>query len=496
MPERASKGASIVRRTQFAVAGVATVVVLLAFVVFYAAWLRYTLDTRVAELGRQTMAIAEGLDAGGSLWADPLTPTMQVRRALFRVQAGLIGAQLSVTDARGNVRFSSEATPAAAYRIAQLGRPDARGVRSALMRGDTGRWVVIATPLRDEAGYVVALQSVAEMRQTQWPALGLLALCALLAVLAGWLVGGLAARRLSARVLRLDRAAQDVAAGEWGRQVEVEGTDEIASLAGSFNVMSARVAAAYGAQQDFVGNVSHELRTPITSIQGFATALLDGVATTDEDRHHFLVIIRDEAARLADLTRALLGLADIDAGRLSLGRVAVDTEALADVLRDRHVAAGAKRGVHVSVGRLDCGGARPLGDDARLLQVASALVDNAVAYTPAGGSVEVSASCEDGSWTLRVDDAGPGVPVAERARIFERFVRLDPSRSSRTGGSGLGLAIASRLTTLMGGQIGVTDAPLGGARFWISLPSAEATTREILNTDTTSAERAGNAVRR
>jgi len=473
-PGSTRPGISIVSRTRLAVAGVATVVMLLAFAVFYLAWLSYALDMHTAQLGRQTVVIARGVETGAAELSDAATPTGQLRRNLFRVQARLISAHLSVTDANGTVLFSSDTTPSAsAYHISSLKPTGTDGVRSAVVRGDGGRWTVLAAPLSGNTGYVVAVQSFAEARDTQWPALGLVALCALLAIILGWFVGGLVARRLTARVLRLNGAAHDVAEGDWGRQVQVEGGDEIASLARSFNEMSTRVAAAYGAQREFVGNVSHELRTPITSIQGYATALLDiGLMIDDAERRRFLEVIRDESARLGDLTHTLLALADIDAGRLALSRTAIDTDVVADVLQNRHAAAAVEHGVVLDVDHLGCDGARPAGDEARLLEVATALVNNAIAHTPAGGTVRVSARCEDDQWILQVDDAGPGVAVAERERIFERFVRLDPSRSSRTGGSGLGLAISARLVHLMGGEIGVTDGSLGGARFWVSLPVA------------------------
>lgn len=479
MADRTRSRLSLVRRTRLAVAGAAAAAVLLAFSVFYVSWLRYTLDTRITELGRQTTALAEGVRVGGALWGTSPTPTLELRRALFRTQARLIGAHVAMTDAAGAVRFSSDASSdVTAYRIAALGDADVRGVRSAVLRDDGARWAIVAAPLADDAGYVVALQSVAEIRKAQDAALGLLAFCGLLALLVGWLVGWLVSRGLTARLLRLERAAQGIAAGEWGRQVEVEGGDELASLAASFNAMSSRVAAAYGAQKEFVGNVSHELRTPITSIQGYATALLDGVVDDEVEQRRFLEVIRDEAARLGDLAHTLLGLADIDAGRIELSSEAVDTEVLADVLRARQTVAGVARGVKVTVSRLDCDGAVPRADGQRLLQVASALMDNAIAYTPTGGSVEASAAIEGGRWVLRVDDSGPGVPPEQRERIFERFVRLDPSRSSETGGSGLGLAISARLVRLMGGTISVTDGPLGGARFQVSLPLAAEPQRE------------------
>jgi signal transduction histidine kinase len=105
-----------------------------------------------------------------------------------------------------------------------------------------------------------------------------------------------------------------------------------------------------------------------------------------------------------------------------------------------------------------------------VVQAVSVLVANAIAYAPPGTEVLVRAEAAGNSWRLTVDDSGPGIPPADRERIFERFTRLDSSRSSTNGGSGLGLPICRRLLTLMGGKVEVSDSPTGGARFTISLP--------------------------
>ncbi|MDZ4654727.1 MAG: ATP-binding protein [Coriobacteriia bacterium] len=463
---------SLVRRTRFGMLAVAGVSVVVVFVVFYAAWLRYTVSYRTAELSRQVAALATGLSAGGPLVGDGSGATTELRLQLFRVQAGLIGARLVVTDDDGVVLLSSGEDAADRYDLSVLGEPDERGVRSTVTTLRNGRAVILAAPVEGEPdGYLVALQLVREIGDAQQGVLVLLGVSALIATAVAWLTGGLVARRLTGRVLRLENAAEDIAHGEWGRQVEVEGDDEVASLAHSFNRMSARVADAYRAQREFVGNVSHELRTPITTIGGFAGAMLDGTATEPDVRHRFLTGICDEAARLAELTQTLLALADIDSGRMELDEVAVDTVALSEALRSRHEAVAKARTIDLQVDTLSCDGKVPFADESRVLQIASALVTNAISYTPTGGKICISSSCEGDRWLLFVDDSGPGVPIEQRERIFERFVRLDPSRSAETGGSGLGLSICTRLAELMDGTITVQDTPQGGARFIVSLPA-------------------------
>ncbi len=447
---------------------VTIIAVLVLFGAFSIVWLQYTVDARERELSRQVTALALGPEAvplpGAQL-------DSELRMRLFRVQAGIIGARLLVTDGEGGVLFASSPEGGLApFDIEALGGPDARGARSSVTVSAGGdRTLVVAAPIEGVDGYIVAVQPLSEVSGAGVNAALLLSAAALVAVLVGWLAGGIFARRVSGRIVRLGDAAEAIAGGEWGRQVEEEGDDEIATLARSFNRMSSSVARAYRSQKEFVGDVSHELRTPITAIQGFATALVDGTASSPEARQRALTVLKREADRLGELTEALLALADLDAGQLALDRLPVDPAALAAALVERHADAAGAAGVSLEIADLASAG-RPLGDEARVLQVASQLVANALAYTPRGGTVRVSAGESDGWWRLAVDDSGPGIPIEDRERIFERFVRLDPSRAGGTGGTGLGLAIARQLLRLMDGRIRVTDSELGGSRFEMELP--------------------------
>ncbi|MBN2404705.1 MAG: HAMP domain-containing histidine kinase, partial [Coriobacteriia bacterium] len=341
MPKRSS---SLVARMRLGMLAVASISVVVVFVVFYAAWLRYTVSYRTTELGRQVSALAQGLSAGGPLSGESASAAGGVRVQLFRVQAGLIGARLVVTDEQGSTLLSSDDAAAESYDLSVLGEADEGGVRTAVAAVGASRAVVVAAPVEGvQPGYLIALQPVGEISGAQQGVLLLLGLSALFATGVAWLSGSLVVRRLTGRILRLERAADDISQGEWGLQVEVEGDDEVAALARTFNHMSTRVAGAYRAQKDFVGDVSHELRTPITTISGFAGAMLDGTASEPEVRERFLTGIRDEANRLAELTQTLLALADIDAGRVELDEVVIDTVALAEALRSRHQAIAESR---------------------------------------------------------------------------------------------------------------------------------------------------------
>lgn len=464
---------TVVRRTRLAVAGVAITASLLLAVALYVAWLQHAESLRTAELVRQVSAIAAGLAAGEPLDLSGPQPLEGIRAEIFEVEARLIGTHLVLTDAEGAVRHSSAPDGTLErYDIERLtGDPDERGVRSGTAPlARAGRVIIVAAPVAGLGGdgYLVAVQPLRELASTRRGG-GLIALAVTIVMVAGsWFAGGFVARRVTAPLVRLREGAEAIAGGSWGLQVEVEGDEEVAALAEAFNAMSSRVDAAYTAQRDFVGDVSHEIRTPITSIQGFAGALVDGVAADDEQRARFARIIRQEAGRLMELTGTLLALADLDSGRVDLAKSPVDTAALAEALHSRHDMIARQHRVTLEIGDLGVGG-RPVGDELRVLQVASALVANAIVHAPLDTTVSVHVAERDGRWCLYVDDSGPGIDSEERERIFGRFVRLDRSRDAQRGGAGLGLAICRRLVELMGGTIFVEESPGGGARFAVCL---------------------------
>jgi len=451
---------------RIAIAIIVAAALLLAFGGFWLGWQRFVVQQRGTELADRLSALAvaeadEPQVAGG---ADP------VRDRLLRVESRLLGASVFITDDRGVVVRSSEDSAApSSVDLALLGTPDAEGVRRAVLTGATdARLLVVAVPVGD-GRQVVGVQRLSQVRAAQDTLLQIGTLALLGAFLVAWLLGGWIARRLTAPVVRLDEAAQRVAAGEWGTQVAEQGSAETVSLARSFNRMSKRVADTYAAQEAFVADVSHEIRTPLTSIRGFATALGDGTVDGDEQRARAAGVIVTETERIAELTTSLLELAQLDAGAVALDDSPVDTALLADALEGRFAAPAAARGVDVVVAM---GPGAPRADADRLLEAVSTLVANALAFVPDGGRVEVRSELDGGVWRLTVDDSGPGIPAADRERVFDRFAKADSSRSRAEGGSGLGLSICRRVVEAMGGRVWAQESPLGGARLVIELPVA------------------------
>jgi two-component system phosphate regulon sensor histidine kinase PhoR len=220
-------------------------------------------------------------------------------------------------------------------------------------------------------------------------------------------------------------------------------------------------------RRDFVANVSHELRTPLTAIKGYAEALMDDPDDADA-RDRFLEIIHRQSSRMERLVKDLLRLARLDAGQETVELAQCDVEnVIAAVLTDVDRAVAEKR--HRLDTRVAPQARVLMADPAKLHDVLRNLIENAVNYTPEGGTVRVEASMADGRFHLVVSDTGPGIPPEDLTRVFERFYRVDKSRA-RPGGTGLGLAIVKHLVQVMGGTVVADNEPGGGARFSVALP--------------------------
>jgi len=226
-------------------------------------------------------------------------------------------------------------------------------------------------------------------------------------------------------------------------------------------------------RQDFVANVSHEFKTPLTAIQGFAETLLAGALEDPRNNRRFLEIIREHAARLARLTDDLLKLARIEAGKLEVQFSPVTVADLVDGCTETALLKAERKQIAMSI---DVPPTFPAvrGDAALLHEVLQNLIDNAIQYTPSGGSVHVGAATSGREAVITVEDTGIGIPLADQERIFERFYRVDAARSREAGGTGLGLSIARHIVEAHGGHISVESEVGGGSKFSFSLPLASA----------------------
>jgi two-component system OmpR family sensor kinase len=281
---------------------------------------------------------------------------------------------------------------------------------------------------------------------------------------------------------RIRVTAGAIAAGDLSQRVAVsDPRTEVGQLAVSLNEMLSQIERAFDARaasesrmRQFMADASHELRTPLSSIRGYAELFRHGAKARPADLEKAMSRIESESSRMSQLVDDLLLLARLDEGRptestvVDLSQLAVDAAADASVA-DRHhpIKVDAPTAVEV------------VGDEPRIRQVVGNLVRNAMVHTPAETKVEVGVGADpEGFAVLSVTDHGPGISDEQAAKIFDRFVRLDESRSRDHGGSGLGLAIVAAIVAAHHGRVRYQPTPGGGATFLVWLPLRPATSPE------------------
>ncbi len=299
-------------------------------------------------------------------------------------------------------------------------------------------------------------------------------------LLAGMVAAGIAlalarylARGLTQPLRDMAQAAQRMAEGDYPQRVEPKSRDEVGRLAEAFNRMAGELEGLERLRRELVANVSHELKTPISALRAHLENLMDGV---EQPNPAVLQVMLEQAERLSRLVEQLLDLSRLESGDVPLSLEPVDLRTLVDgVAREVRVA---RPDLETEVLNDVPADLPPIpGDRERLHQVLFNLLDNAVRFTPAEGRVSVRAIRKGGMCEVEVQDTGPGIPEEHLGLVFERFYRVDPSRSRGDGGTGIGLAIARSIVEAHGGRIWAERAPDGGAamRFVVPLAGADTT---------------------
>jgi two-component system, OmpR family, phosphate regulon sensor histidine kinase PhoR len=221
-------------------------------------------------------------------------------------------------------------------------------------------------------------------------------------------------------------------------------------------------------RRDFVANVSHELRTPLTAVRGYVEALMQEPVAPDQ-RRTFLEVIERHSGRMERLVNDLLRLARLDAQQETADPRTVDVAALFRLVAADLAERIERRRVQIDIA-VDPAAATIEADPTKMHDILRNLIENAVNYSSESGRIELEAHADGDRLLLSVSDHGPGVPQADLGRVFERFYRVDKSRTGDPGGTGLGLSIVRHLVELHGGKITAGNRAEGGAVFTISLP--------------------------
>jgi signal transduction histidine kinase len=311
------------------------------------------------------------------------------------------------------------------------------------------------------------------------PTLGIVALGLLLA---GTAIGALLVFRPTHRRLRgLQDAARAVGAGATGVRAPESGGDEVTALAHAFNEMAAQLEqrtqaleAVDRTRRQLVADVSHELTTPLAAIRGYVETLaMPDLPIDAPTRARYLQIVAEETERLEHIVGDLLEVGRLEGGGGAFTIEPVPVAQLFQRVRHRHDQRLGEKHIHLETRE------RPAGlvidvDQKRFEQALQNLVSNAVRHTPEGGRITVSAQADPGGARIVVEDTGSGIPPEHLERVFDRFYKVDESRTGTAlpSGSGLGLSIVRAIVERHGGRISVGNAPGGGARFEILLPQS------------------------
>ena len=279
---------------------------------------------------------------------------------------------------------------------------------------------------------------------------------ALLALALAFIIVYLVSYKMTKPLREMSQAAKQYALGDFSKRIPVSkslfmNNDEIEELVVAFNSMAQALATLELSRRSFVSNVSHELKTPMTTIGGFIDGILDGTIES-EKQSKYLKIVSEEIRRLSRLVTGMLNMSKLEAGELDLNPVPFDiSEMLFKTLLGFEQIIDKK---HIEIRGLDSIGNNPVTADKDMInQVVYNLIDNAVKFTPEGGYIEVSSKADAEKVIVKIRNSGKGIPAEEIDKIFERFYKIDKSRSYDVKGAGMGLYLCKTIIELHGGQI-------------------------------------------
>ena len=306
--------------------------------------------------------------------------------------------------------------------------------------------------------------------------LALVAILLLFAFVIATTFGVLVARQIAAGMKQLAMEAQRVAGGDLSARTDVLGKDELAQAAASFNEMAQQLEHAAAQRQeveklrrDLIAWTSHDLRTPLTSIRAMVEALHDGVVSDEETTHRYYRTIRADIIALNELIDNLFELAQLDTGSLKLEMFPHSLHDLISDTLESFQAVAQQKGITLW-GEV-AADVDPVTLNAQKVgRVLGNLISNALQYTPAGGTVQVSARRQNQGVTVTVQDSGSGFDPQDLPRVFEQFYRGEEARTRSTGGAGLGLAIAKGVVEAHRGRIWAENVATGGAQVNFLLP--------------------------
>lgn len=406
----------------------------------------------------------------------------------LEILANVLSANTAILDTDGKISYGQPAndqSPSSwflelGFKERLLGGENV--VFSGKIRGINEEMFLVAVPLKKDKqiiGSVVIFSPLESMKHHVNNIWGIALIGTLIGIFLATVLSMLVSRKMIRPLEKMEETARHIAEGEFGRQIEVTSDDEVGRLARSFNRMSSQLSEKIEAiekidhlRQELLSDVSHELRTPLTVIQGFSEAVLDGLVKSKEQEQLYLNNIIDESQRLRRLVDELLDLKGMEATKTfdEMEYVILNKLVQITVERLRHMANSKDINLTLIVPEQTI---IVWGNIDRLKQVLTNLLDNAIKHSEVGGEVGVALGMKNNHAFIAVKNAGPGIPREELENIWERFYKVDKSRSRRGTGTGLGLSIVKKIIEMHDGKVSVESEPGDGAVFTIYLPAAK-----------------------
>lgn len=322
-------------------------------------------------------------------------------------------------------------------------------------------------------GGIFLCSPVPEIQEAIFATFEILLLSGLLGLLLAVILIYLFSKKVTKPLLEMNKAAQIIADGNFDRRVDIVSNDEIGQLGDSFNYMAESLEKKEQERRLFVASVAHDLRSPLTSIQGFIQAMKDGMIP-DDKYEYYLDIIFDETKRLALLTNNIVDMGKTQESVLELEMTDFDLNELIREVLDIFEHRFRKKGLICKL-VLDEKETFVRADKKEIHRVIHNLIDNAVKFTPEGGTIEIETTVprNEKKVYVAISDSGCGIPENERRRVFEAFYKADESRGCDKTGSGLGLCAAKEIVNAHGEIIACKESNMGGAKFEFTLKLAE-----------------------
>lgn len=325
-----------------------------------------------------------------------------------------------------------------------------------------------ATALDSGRGFVVATDSIDEARNLMKRIAHIYIISAIVPLALMFVAISVMTYRLTKPLRLMSDAAHAMAKGDFSRRIPVTSDDEIGQLAVSFNQMTNSLARLEEVRKSFIANVSHELKTPMTTIGGFIDGIIDGTIPADRQQY-YLGIVHDEIKRLSRMVESMLSISRLEASEAEIKKEPFDfKELLLGVVISQERRIEQK---NINISGLDVLPDVTVNADKDLIyRVVYNLVDNAIKFTDEGGKITFNIKCEPKNLVFRIENTGRGIPQSELPYVFERFYKVDKSRSANKQSTGLGLYIVKTIIKNHGGVISVSSVENRFTAFEFTLP--------------------------